>query len=326
MPSHSSRALISIIVPCCNEQDLIEQTHERIAAAMSRVNCDLQFIYVNDGSRDATGILLETLHERDPRVCVIDFARNFGHQMAVTAGINHAAGDAVVIIDADLQDPPEVIPQMIELWRHGYQVVHGQRTERPGEPAWRMAAIGAFYRFIRWCSDTPMTINSGDFRLLDRQVVEALQRMPERDRYLRGMVSWAGFRQVALPYRRAQRLAGVSKYPLAKLVKLAADGVLSFSMAPLRLATWLGIITLVATLLGGAGMCAAAVFGGAAFSGTTWLALAISLFAGAQLSCLGILGEYVGRIYREIKGRPLYLVSRTLPSRETAQQTVVRAA
>ncbi len=177
----------------------------------------------------------------DSRVCVVEFARNFGHQMAVTAGIEQAGGDAVVVIDADLQDPPHAIPQMVQLWKEGYQVVYGQRIERPGEPRLRLAAIRLFYRFLRWCSDTPMPMDSGDFRLLDRQVVDALRKMPEHDRYLRGMISWAGFRQMPLPYRRSERFAGVSKYPLRKLVRLAADAILSFSMAPLRLATCSGI-------------------------------------------------------------------------------------
>lgn len=325
MSNKSSLPLISVIVPCFNEEEVIETTHRRLSAALDAIDCDAEIVYVNDGSTDRTGELLQRLHSEDPRVCVVEFARNFGHQMAVTAGIDQAGGDAVVVIDADLQDPPQAIPQMVQLWKEGYQVVYGQRVERPGEPRLRLAAIRLFYRGLRWCSDTPMPMDSGDFRLLDRQVVDALRRMPEHDRYLRGMISWAGFRQVALPYCRSRRFAGVSKYPLSKLVRLAADAVLSFSMAPLRLATGLGLVTLLVALMAGCGMSVAAILGSSP-APTGWLALAISMFAAVQLTCLGIVGEYVGRIYREIKQRPLYLVSQTLPRREAGQLKIARAA
>ncbi len=325
MANKSLRPLISVVVPCFNEEEVLETTHRRLVAALATIDCDAEIVYVNDGSSDRTGTLLERLHTEDSRVCVVEFARNFGHQMAVTAGIEQAGGDAVVIIDADLQDPPHAIPQMVQLWKEGYQVVYGQRIERPGEPRLRLAAIRLFYRFLRWCSDTPMPMDSGDFRLLDRQVVDALRKMPEHDRYLRGMISWAGFRQIPLSYRRSERFAGVSKYPLRKLVRLAADAILSFSMAPLRLATCLGLITLLVTLLAGGELVAATLFG-ATPSATAWLVLAISLFASAQLTCLGIVGEYVGRIYREIKQRPLYIVSQTLPRRTAGQLRAARAA
>ncbi len=325
MAIKSLRPLISVVVPCFNEEEVLETTHRRLVAALATIDCDAEIVYVNDGSTDRTGTLLERLHTEDSRVCVVEFARNFGHQMAVTAGIEQAGGDAVVVIDADLQDPPHAIPQMVQLWKEGYQVVYGQRIERPGEPRLRLAAIRLFYRFMRWCSDTPMPMDSGDFRLLDRQVVDALRKMPEHDRYLRGMISWAGFRQIPLSYRRSERFAGESKYPFRKLVRLAADAILSFSMAPLRLATCLGLITLLVTLLAGGGLVAAA-FVGATPSATAWLALAVSLFASAQLTCLGIVGEYVGRIYREIKQRPLYIVSQTLPRRSAGQLRIARTA
>ncbi len=325
MANKSLRPLISVVVPCFNEEQVLQATHRRLATALDGIDCDAEIVYVNDGSSDRTAALLEQLHTEDPRVCVVEFARNFGHQMAVTAGIEQAGGDAVVVIDADLQDPPHAIPQMVQLWKEGYQVVYGQRIERPGEPRLRLAAIRLFYRFLRWSSDTPMPMDSGDFRLLDRQVVDVLRKMPEHDRYLRGMISWAGFRQVALPYRRAERFAGESKYPLRKLVCLASDAILSFSMAPLRLATCLGLITLLLTILAGGGMIASMLFATSP-APAAWLALAISLFAAVQLTCLGIVGEYVGRIYREIKGRPLYIVSQTLPRRETGQLKIARAA
>ena len=326
MAIKSLRPLVSVVVPCFNEEEVIGTTHRRLVAALESIDCDAEIVYVNDGSSDRTGALLEQLHQEDSRVCVVEFARNFGHQMAVTAGIEQAGGDAVVVIDADLQDPPQAIVQMVQLWKEGYQVVYGQRVERPGEPRLRLAAIRLFYRFLRWCSDTPMPMDSGDFRLLDRQVVDALCRMPEHDRYLRGMISWAGFRQTPLHYRRSERFAGVSKYPFRKMVRLAADAILSFSMAPLRLAAVLGLATLLISIAAGVGMLAAPLIGGSAPAATAWLAVAIAIFAAVQLTCLGIVGEYVGRIYREIKQRPLYIVSQTLPSRATGQLKIARAA
>ncbi|MDQ3522375.1 MAG: glycosyltransferase family 2 protein, partial [Gemmatimonadota bacterium] len=240
----SGKKLLSVVVPCYNEEAVIEETHQRLTEVLRRLD-DLEYelIYVDDGSRDRTAAVLEQLHAADESVRVLRFSRNFGHQMAVTAGVEHAMGNAVVLIDADLQDPPEVIPRMVERWREGYHVAYGVRTDRDGETAFKLATAKGFYRVMNRLSETSIPLDTGDFRLMDRKVVQALQAMPERDRFVRGMVSWVGFRQVAVPYRRAPRLAGESKYPLFRMLRFALDGIASFSVAPLKLATWMGFVT-----------------------------------------------------------------------------------
>ncbi len=300
------------MVPCYNEEAVIGVTHPRLAAALAALPVEHEIVYVNDGSRDRTLALLGAIQKADAHVRVIGFSRNFGHQIAVTAGIDHAVGDAVVIIDADLQDPPELIGEMIARWREGYDVVYGKRTERAGESAFKRASAGLFYRFLNRMSDTPIPLDTGDFRLIDRAVADAMRRMPEHDRFLRGMVAWLGFRQYALAYKRDPRAAGETKYPLRKMLAFATDGILSFSISPLRVATWLGLLITFAA-------CGGIVYGVASrlatqewLSGFVWLFLAILLLGGVQLTMLGVVGEYVGRIYREGKDRPLYLVRERL--------------
>ncbi len=310
--SRPARPLISVVVPCYNEEAVIGVTHPRLAAALAALPVEYEIVYVNDGSRDRTLALLGAIQKADAHVRVIGFSRNFGHQIAVTAGIDHAVGDAVVIIDADLQDPPELIGEMIARWREGYDVVYGKRTERAGESAFKRASAGLFYRFLNRMSDTPVPLDTGDFRLIDRAVADAMRRMPEHDRFLRGMVAWLGFRQHALAYKRDPRAAGETKYPLRKMLAFATDGILSFSISPLRVATWLGLFITFAA-------CGGIVYGVAFrlatqewLSGFVWLFLAILLLGGVQLTMLGVVGEYVGRIYREGKDRPLYLVRERL--------------
>jgi glycosyltransferase involved in cell wall biosynthesis len=230
----------------------------------------------------------------------------------VTAGLDHAAGAAVVVIDADLQDPPELIPEMIALWRAGNQVVYGQRTDREGESRFKLATAKVFYRLLNAISAVPIPKDAGDFRLMDRAVVEAVRAMPERDRFLRGMVSWAGFRQAALPYRRAARVAGETKYPLFKMVRLAADGMLSFSIAPLRLAVWLGLATCLLAVVGIVYALVLRLFTSNWVEGWTLAFVAMLFIGGVQLMVLGIIGEYIGRIYGETKQRPLYFVAERL--------------
>jgi dolichol-phosphate mannosyltransferase len=256
-------------------------------------------------------------------VQVLLLARNFGHQMAVTAGIEAATGEAVVLIDADLQDPPEVIPRMVELWRAGADVVYGHRTEREGETPFKLLTARLFYRLMDRLSDTRIPLDTGDFRLMDRKVVEALKQMPEQDRFLRGMVSWVGYRQIALPYKRERRLAGQSKYPLGKMLRFALDGILSFSMKPLRLATVAGAAALLFALLALGYTLLSPLWDPQ--SPVAWTAIfsGMALLSGLQLISLGILGEYVGRIYRQSKQRPLYLVrdhlgGELLPARRAA--------
>ncbi len=302
--------LISVVVPCFNEQEVVRDTHRRLSATLAALGgLRYELVYVDDGSRDATRTLLRELQAADAHVRLVLLSRNFGHQLAVTAGIDHARGAAVVLIDADLQDPPEVIETMLARWREGYQVVYGVRSERQGETAFKRATARVFYRLLNRLADVDIPLDTGDFRLMDRQVVEALRSMPERDRFLRGMVSWAGFRATAVPYRREPRLAGESKYPLWKMVRFAVDGILSFSHSPLRLATWIGVAASGLALLGMVYAIAMRLFTDVWVPGWTLLFVAVTFFGGVQLLSLGIIGEYVGRIYSESKRRPLYLVA-----------------
>lgn len=305
-------SLVSVIVPCFDEEAVIDTTHERLVAALEGIPAStFELVYVDDGSRDGTRAALERLQTDDERVRLVCLSRNFGHQVAISAGLDHARGEAVAVIDADLQDPPELIPEMVARWRDGYDVVYGARATRRGEPAARLAAIRAFYWLLNRISDTEIPLDVGDFRLMDRRVVDAIVAMPERDRFLRGMVSWVGLRQVALPYSRDPRHAGATKYSVVRLVGLALDGILSFSVAPLRLAVWLGFLTSTLALAG----IVYALVGwtlGTAPRGWPTVFIAVLFLGGVQLIALGIIGEYIGRIYREAKRRPLYLVERRL--------------
>lgn len=306
------QSLLSVVVPCLNEAEVLWETHGRLVAALGRLT-DLEFeiIYVDDGSYDATPEVLREIQTLDPRARVIRFSRNFGHQTAVTAGLEHASGDAVVLIDADLQDPPEVVQEMVARWREGYHVAYGVRTDREGESRFKVTTAKAFYRLLNRVSETEIPLDTGDFRLIDRSVVDVLRAMPERDRFVRGMVAWAGFRQIAVPYRRAARFAGKSKYPLLKMVRFAFDGVTSFSRAPLRLATWMGFIASAVALVAITYALVLRLFTSNWVTGWTALFIAVLFVGGAQLISLGIVGEYVGRIYDEAKRRPLYLVEET---------------
>ena len=301
--------LLSVVVPCYNEEAVIAETLQRLFAFSRDVHqLEIEFIFVDDGSSDATRRILKQHALHDPRIRVIGFARNFGHQIAVTAGIDAARGDAVVLIDADLQDPPEAIHGMIEKWRAGYDVVYGTRTDRPGESAFKLVTARAFYRLLNRLSDVPIPLDTGDFRLMSRPVVETLKAMPERDRFVRGMVSWAGFKQIALPYQRAKRFAGDSKYPLSKMLRFACDGIMSFSAKPLQLAMAVGMGTSLLALTGILYALFLRIFTNIWVEGWTALMIAVLFLGGVQLICVGILGEYIGRIYKESKQRPLYVV------------------
>lgn len=307
-----NRSLVSVVVPCYNEEKVLSQTHQRLTQVMSGLDADYEIVYVNDGSRDGTEGILRQLQAADSHVRAVVFARNFGHQIAVTAGMDYAAGDGVVIIDADLQDPPEVIPQMIAKWREGYEVVYGVRARREGETAFKLWTAKWFYRLINHVSDTAIPLDTGDFRLVDRRAVEVLRTMPERDRFVRGMVAWVGFRQVGLPYDRAARAAGETKYPLKKMVRFAIDGILSFSVKPLRWATFAGGVGLVFSILAIINALGNRMLGRPWGSDTSLIVIAILLLGSLQLLTIGILGEYVGRIYMESKRRPLYIVRESL--------------
>jgi dolichol-phosphate mannosyltransferase len=305
--------LLSVVIPCYNEEEVIGETIKRIKAFCSElVNLDVELIFVDDGSRDRTRELLKSYAAEDSRIRLIAFARNFGHQIAVTAGIDAACGDAVVLLDADLQDPPEVVHEMIAKWREGYDVVYGTRTERPGESAFKLATARGFYRLLNRLSEVPIPLDTGDFRLMSRNVVDTLRAMPERDRFVRGMVSWVGFKQAALPYKRAERFAGESKYPLRKMLRFAIDGILSFSTKPLQMSVGLGMLCASLALAGIFYAVVLRLFTNSWVEGWTALMIAVLFLGGVQLICVGILGEYIGRIYNEVKNRPLYVVQEYL--------------
>lgn len=310
--SFGPRPEISVIVPCFNEEVVLAETTRRLTASLEQIGRSFEIVYVDDGSRDSTPRILADLHASDSRIRVVRLSRNFGHQIAISAGLEYASGAAAVLIDADLQDPPEVISEMVELWKQGYDVVYGTRQHRDGETAFKTLTAKWFYRFINHLSEVPIPLDSGDFRLLDRKVVEALLAMPERDRFVRGMVSWVGFRQGSVTYDRASRLAGESKYTILHMARFAADGILSFSIAPLRIATVLGVVASVLALFGSLTAVGFGLANRQWIAPWAWVLLVILLLGGAQLLCLGIFGEYLGRTYAENKRRPLYFVRETL--------------
>jgi len=307
---------LSVVIPCFNEELVLAATHERLSQAVSAIDgFEHELIFVDDGSRDGTFKLLTEIQARDSHARVLRLSRNFGHQIAVTAGLEVATGEIVVVIDADLQDPPELIAEMVNLWRQGNHVIYGSRTERVGESRFKLVTAKAFYRIINRFSDTPIPVDTGDFRLMDRKVVDVLLAMPERGRFLRGMVSWIGFRQIALPYEREARRAGRTKYSLFKMIQFAMDGILSFSILPLRLASLTGLVAIWFALAGIVMAIVVRVLGLYDLRlGRGWASLfvAVLFMGGVQLLTLGVMGEYLGRIYTEVKRRPLYAVQERL--------------
>ncbi len=309
---------ISVVVPCFNEEDGIGECHHRLSQVLRGFARPYEIVYVNDGSRDRTFDLLQDIHATDANITVVELSRNFGHQAAVSAGMEIASGQAVVIIDADMQDPPEVIAKMMEIWRQGYEVVYGVRDSRVGESGFKLWTAKLFYRFINALSDVEIPLDTGDFRLLDRKAVDAMLRLPERHRLLRGMCSWIGFRQYGLKYDRAARFAGTTKYPFRKMLNLAMDGIASFSTVPLRILALIGFATAAHALLGVLYSLFVRIFTHNWVSGWATLFIAMLLMGGLQMISIGIVGEYVGRIYTEAKQRPLYLARSVLQRRATA--------
>ena len=300
----------SIVIPVYNEETSIPELYRRLSAMMERLGEPVELILVNDGSRDRTLWLLRDLRQADSRVYYLSFARNFGHQIAVTAGLNFARGQAIIVMDADLQDPPELIPSLIESWQEGYQVIYAQRTKRRKESWFKRLPAFLFYRILRHLADIDIPLDTGDFCLMDRQVVDVLNAMPERNRYIRGLRSWVGFRQTSIPYERDPRFAGEVKYTFRKSLALAADGLVSFSKIPLRFSTYVGLLAaLIAVLMGVLVLYWRIVEPTSPLTGFATIAIAIFFLGAVQLVSIGILGEYVGRIYEEVKGRPLYVLS-----------------
>ena len=305
------KTLISVIVPLYNEEEVIGESYRRLTQVMSSMEEDYELLFVNDGSRDRTFELARAIVEKDPRVALIDFSRNFGHQMAVSAGLMQARGDAVVIIDADLQDPPELIPKMVEMWRGGAEVVYGKRASRQGETAFKKLTAFCYYRVLDALSGWKIPKDTGDFRLMDRKVADVLRSMPEHNRFLRGMVSWLGFRQVPLEFERQERFAGETKYPLKKMLKLAADGIFSFSGKPFGVMRVLGgLLLLAGLLLVLTLLIAQAMWGGV--EGWAYVLGTLLALGGLNLLALGVCGVYFERMYDELKGRPLYVVRQVL--------------
>jgi dolichol-phosphate mannosyltransferase len=310
---NQEQPLISIVIPVYNEEEVLEELYRRLSEAMGRIEDPWELILVDDGSVDDSATIIQELHERDPRVKGISFSRNFGFQEAVTAGLTYARGQAIILSDADLQDPPEVIPDMVEQWREGSDVVYGVRSHREGETWFKKLTALTFYRLIRRITNVEIPVDTGDFRLMDRRVVNAILRMPERNRFLRGMVPWVGYEQSGLPYEREARYAGESKFKsVRQMLPFAIDAITSFSYFPLQLATIFGFFIAGISLIAIIAVIILRIFGPAGeLSGQATTLVAVLFLGGVQLISLGIIGEYLGRIYDEVKGRPLFLVDRT---------------
>jgi dolichol-phosphate mannosyltransferase len=304
----SQEVTYSIVVPVYNEIESLTELHNRLEVVLDSLGSPWELILVDDGSTDGSTEEILRIADQDHRIVPIIFARNFGHQIAITAGLDHSRGDAVIIIDADLQDPPEVIPDFVEKWKEGYEVVYGVRSEREGEGWFKKLTASLFYRIIFRITDVKIPLDSGDFRLLDRQAVDTLNQMRERHRFPRGMAAWIGFRQIGVHYQRAARFAGSTKYPFRKMFRLAINAVTGFSYFPLQLATYLGFISAGVSAIAIPVVIAMRLKGSQAFLGQATTLIAVLFLGGVQLISLGILGEYLGRLYDESKGRPLYIV------------------
>lgn len=304
-----ARPVFSVVIPVWNEEEVIPVLYERLVQTMDSMGERWEVIFVNDGSRDRSLELLIDLSRRDPRVRVLNFSRNFGHQIAITAGFDYADGDAVIVMDADLQDPPEVLLRMIEKWREGYDVAYAVRTKRVGETKFKLWTASAFYRLIRYIADVDIPLDAGDFRLMDRKVVLAMRQLREKNRFMRGLSSWVGFKQVAVEYERAARYAGETKYPLRKMLRLANNAITSFSHVPLQLAMYTGFFFAGLAGLGIVLAIVLRIFGHDTLTGQATTLVSVLFLGGVQLIFLGVIGEYLGRIYDEVKDRPLYLIA-----------------
>lgn len=304
------KATFSIVTPVYNEEKVLPELYRRVQAVMEQTAEPWELVLVDDGSRDRSADIIAELHQQDERVRGIILSRNFTFQIAVTAGLEHATGDAVILIDADLQDPPEVILEMIEKWRQGYDVVYGVRTAREGETWFKKVTAKIFYRLIDRITGIRIPKDTGDFRLMDRKVVDALLHMPEHNRFLRGMITWVGYRQTGVYYQRQARFAGETKFTVRRMTRFALDAITSFSYFPLQLATFLGFIIAVIAALAIVVVIILRLFAQQALLGQATTLVAVLFLGGVQLICLGIIGEYLGRIYDEVRNRPLYLTER----------------
>lgn len=305
---------ISVIIPMYYEEEVAEECYKRMTFVLQNIeNYDYEIICINDGSRDKTLTILENLAIKDKRLKVLSFSRNFGHQCAVTAGLKFVTGDVIVIIDADLQDPPELIPEMLKLWEAGNDVIYGKRKTRDGESAFKLFTAKMFYKTLNALSDVEIPKDTGDFRLVDRKVVDTINSLPEHNKFLRGLFSWVGYKQIPFQYERKERFAGKTKYPLKKMLKLASDGIISFSTKPLKIVGGLGIISIVISFILLIYALISYIFKLNNLSaGWTSLMLGITFFAGVQLLSLWIMSEYIARIYDESKNRPQYIIEKKI--------------
>ena len=319
-----SKQVISVVVPVYNEEEVLPAFHVRLAAVLDTLPFPTEVIYVNDGSTDGSLEILRDLRSRDGRLAIVDLSRNFGKELALTAGIDHAGGEAVVIIDADLQDPPEVIPDLIKPWaEEGYDVVYAQRRSRSGESSLKRFTAFSFYRVINWLSRVRVPPDTGDFRLLSRRAVVALKGVREHHRFMKGLFAWIGFRQIAVPYHRSPRAAGRSKWNYVRLWNFSLEGITGFTIAPLKVATYLGLVVAIFALVFGGIIVWRTLVYGSNVPGYPSLMVVILLLGGLQLTTLGVLGEYVGRVFNETKRRPLYLVQEYVAADPADSATMV---
>jgi dolichol-phosphate mannosyltransferase len=313
MSSRPQRAPVySLVIPIFNEEAVIPILLRRLDQLLGKLDEPAEVVFVDDGSRDTSGIVLAAKASQDARYRYVALSRNFGHQVAITAGMDFAAGEAVIVMDADLQDPPEVVLDLIAKWKEGYEILHARRAERQGDSRFKRWTASLFYKLLRALADVDIPENVGDFRLVDRKALDTFRSMPERDRFVRGMFGWMGFRQATVTFNRAERVAGASKYPLLKMLRLAIDGVVGFSDVPLRLALWAGLFVSGAALLYGLYVIVLAMYDRQLVSGWASSVVLISFLSGVNLLMTGIVGLYVGRIHAEVKSRPLYVVGRAV--------------
>lgn len=326
-PPGKSGARLSVVVPAYNEQEVLAPFHERLTQVLDGLDLEAEVVYVNDGSSDATLDLMLGLRAADPRVAVVDLSRNFGKEIALTAGLDHAGGDATVIIDADLQDPPELIPELIRGWREGYDVVYAQRLSRQGESFGKRATARLFYRVMqRLGGQVTIPEDAGDYRLLSRRALDALGRLREQHRFMKGLFAWVGFRQKAVPYHRDPRYAGKSKWNYWQLWNFSLEGITSFTIAPLKVATYIGSLTALLAFAYGIYIIIDTLIYGNPVAGYPSLMVVVLFLGGLQLMTIGIVGEYLGRIFNEAKRRPLYIVQDYLPAVEAERRTERPAA
>lgn len=305
---------ISVVVPMYYEEDVVDECYKRLTNVLKTLeNYEYEIIFVNDGSKDKTLFLLEQIAKKDENITILSFSRNFGHQAAVTAGLKEVTGDAVIIIDADLQDPPETICDMIKLWEQGYEVIYGKRKIRKGESAFKLLTAKMFYKTLNILSDVEIPKDTGDFRLVDRKVVDTINQMPEHNKFLRGLFSWVGYKQTAFEYERKERFAGKTKYPLRKMLKLASDGIIGFSTKPLKMVGFIGILSIIISI-------AILIYALISYAfnlnnlsaGWTSIMVTVTFFAGVQLLSIWVMSEYIGRIYDESKNRPQYIIDKKI--------------